>query len=221
MAINLPFMRNLLAFEGGGGKQGISMELNLHPIATQCFLSGRAFAAGDRVASFLVREATGEVARRDVLESEIPPAVAAEADPARAGAAWPPPFIYCRWVTGFKPRALEENSDRALKLTAENLFLTLADPAAEPNPANTPLLQFLALMLERKKLLKPRGFSPDGSRQILEHMPSHQNYEVPVGTLDDEFFRKIQEHLDVLVGAPKPKAVPPQAADPAPASLES
>lgn len=209
MAINRLFMRILLAFGGGGGKQGISMELNLHPIATQCFVSGRAFDAGDRVASFLVRELSGEVARRDVLESAIPPAAGADAGTASTGVVWPPPFIYCRWVTGFKPRAVEENSDRALKLTAENLFLTLADPAAEPNSANTPLLQFLALMLERKKLLKPRGFSADGSRQIFEHMPSHQNYEVPVGTLDDAFFLKIQEHLDVLVGAPKPKTAVP------------
>lgn len=168
------------------------MELNLHAIATQCYVSGRPFAEGDRVASFLVREASGEVARRDFLEGEAANYVQ-------------PVFIYCRWVTSYKPRRAEENSDRALKLTAENLFLTLADPATEPNPANTPLLQFLALMLERKKLLKPRGFSPDGQRQVFEHMPSHQTYEVPVGTLDDAFFMKIQEHLDVLVGAPKPK----------------
>lgn len=169
------------------------MELTLHPIATQCFVSGRSFAEGDRVASFLVREATGEVARRDFLETEAQNYVQ-------------PVFIYCRWVTSYKARRAEENSDRALKLTAENLFLTLADPAAEPNPANVPLLQFLALMLERKKLLKPRGLSPDGQRQVFEHMPSHQTFEVPVGTLDDAFFLKIQEHLDVLVGAPKPKS---------------
>lgn len=168
------------------------MELNLHPIAAVCFVSGRAFVAGDRVASYLVREASGEVARRDLLESEAP----------RYGQ---PVFIYGRWVTTYKPRRAEENPERALKLTAENLFLTLADPAVEPNPANTPLLQFLALMLERKKLIKPRGFTPDGQRQVFEHMPSHQNYEVPVGTLDDEFFRKIREHLDVLVGVPRPK----------------
>lgn len=168
------------------------MELNLHPIATQCFVSGRAFAEGDRVASYLVRLADGSVARRDLLEAE-------------AAGFVEPVFIYCRWVAGYKPRRPEENADRTLKLTAESLFLTLADPAAEPNAANTPLLQFLALMLERKRLLKPRGITPDGQRQIFEHMPSRQSYEVPVGTLDDAFFIKIQEHLDVLVGSPKPK----------------
>ena len=98
--------------------------------------------------------------------------------------------------------------DRALKLTAENLFLTLAAPEADRSEVNTPLLQFLALMLERKRLLKHRGLTDDGQRNRFEHMPSHQIYEVPVGDLNAEFFQKIQEHLGVLVGTPKPKAEP-------------
>ena len=78
----------------------------------------------------------------------------------------PPAFIYCRWTVAFKQRKAEEDPARMLKLTAENLFLTLAAPEAEPSPTNTPLLQFLALMLERKKLIKLRGYSEDGQRQV-------------------------------------------------------
>jgi hypothetical protein len=187
------------------------MELNLHPIATMCYVSGRDFAEHDRVVSYLVREATGEVARRDLLEAED-------------GKFMPPAFVYCRWVTAdFKPRR-DDNSDRNLKFTAENLFLTLATAAGAGSESeiedgssaaiNTPLLQFLALMLERKKILKPRGLSADRSKQLLEHMPSHVLYEVPVGDLNAEFFQKIQEHLGVLVGTPKPKAAPVPAAEP-------
>ncbi|MEO6873376.1 MAG: hypothetical protein ABI222_01005 [Opitutaceae bacterium] len=166
------------------------MELTLHASAKICRASGREFAEGDRVISHLVREATGEVGRHDVLASED-------------GAYPKPSFVFCSWTTNYKARRGDENPGRALKLTAENLFVTLGDPAAEPNPENTPLLQFLALMLERKKLLRPRGFTPDGERQIYEHARSHQHYEIPVGTLDAEFFIKIQGQLDVLVGAPK------------------
>lgn len=176
------------------------MELNLHPIATKCYVSGRDFAEHERVVSYLVREATGEIARRDLLESED-------------GRFMPPAFVYCRWVTAFKPRR-DDNSDRNLKLTAENLFLTLAIPAGATADTidegsqglNTPLLQFLALMLERKRLIKPAGYSEDGTRQVYEHRASHQRYEVPVGDLNQEFFIKIQEHLGVLVGTPKPMA---------------
>jgi hypothetical protein len=190
------------------------MELNLHPIATKCFASGREFQENDRVASYLLREetmspATGstgspqgepkraEIVRRDLLESE-------DSTP-------PGGFVYCRWVTVFKPRR-EDDSAKMLKLTAENLFLTLAIPAgseslsSQPSAINTPLLQFLALMLERKRLIKLRGLTEDGLRQIYEHMPSHQLYEVPVGDLNVEFFQKIQEHLGVLVGEPKVKS---------------
>lgn len=169
------------------------MELNLHPLATKCCVSGREFAEGDRVVCYLVREADGLTGRRDLLESE--------------DANLPKPAeVYCRWVLSYKPRRGEENADRALKLTAENLFLTLADPLNPPSETNTPLLQFLALMLERKKILKPRGLTADGTKTILEHMRLHQMFEVPVGDLNAEFFVKIQGQLDVLVGAPKKKA---------------
>jgi hypothetical protein len=201
------------------------MELNLHPIATKSFVSGHEFVEHERVVSYLVRPAarpgagteTGPaVARYDLLESEDAAAFGQgdfrlHSQPAAGPELLERAFVYCRWVVGYKPRR-DDNSALALKLTAENLFLTLAAPEAEPSSANTPLLQFLALMLERKKLIKLRGLTEDGQRHIYEHMPSHQLYEVPVGDLNVEFFQKIQEHLGVLVGTPKPKAEPAPAA---------
>ncbi|ACB76371.1 hypothetical protein [Opitutus terrae] len=178
------------------------MELTLHPLAKTCRVSGRAFAEGDRVISRLVREASGEIARHDVLASED------------AGYA-PPAFIFCTWAVPFKARRAEENPDRAMKLTAENLFVTLADPLAEPDEANTPLLQFLALMLERKKILRPRGLTTDRMRQVYEHAKTHQRYEIPAGTLDVAFFVKIQGQLDLLVGGPKRAQEPQPPAAPA------
>ena len=171
------------------------MELTLHPSAKTCRASGREFAEGDRVVSHLVREASGEIGRHDVLASE---------DAAYAR----PSFVFCSWTVSYKPRRADENPGRTLKLTAENLFVTLGDPAAEPNAANTPLLQFLALLLERKRLLRPRGLTPDGERQIYEHARSHQLYEITVGNLDAEFFVKIQGQLDLLVGPAKNAAEP-------------
>ncbi len=171
------------------------MELTLHPLAKTCHASGHAFAEGDRVVCYLVREPSGEIGRRDILASE--------------DAAWTKPTpVLCTWTVTYKPRHAEENAGRALKLTAENLFVTLADPAAEPNPANTGLLQFLGLMLERKKLLRPRGLTTDGERQIYEHAKTHQVYEIPVGTYDDAFFIRIQGQLDLLMGPPKAAAEP-------------
>src|SRR5436305_3664393 len=120
------------------------MEMNLQPLATACFVSGEPFLEGARVASYLVQATTLEIVRYDVLESH-------------AAGFSPEGFVACRWVQVFKPRRADENRDRALKLTAENLFVTLTDPLTEPTVDNTRLVQFLALMLERKKLLRPNG----------------------------------------------------------------
>jgi hypothetical protein len=112
----------------------------------------------------------------------------------------------------YKPRAAGENADRALKLTAENLFFTLIDPTTEPTPENTRLVQFLALMMERKRTLKPKGVSADGTKNVYEHAKTKQLVEVPAGELTPEFFVQVQEQLSILVGGPKEKAKPTAAA---------
>lgn len=167
------------------------MDLHLQPLATTCFVSGEPFTEGARVASFLVRSGPNlEIVRYDVLEPHVPEL---KVDGQLA----------CRWVHPFKPRKSGENPDKALKLTSEALFVTLADPTTEPTPENTRLVQFLALMLERKKVLKPRGKSKDGARILYEHAKSKQMFEVPAGELTPEFFVAVQEQLSVLVGTPK------------------
>lgn len=182
------------------------MELSLQPVATACLVSGEPFVAGARVASHLVQVGPSlEIVRCDVLEQH-------------AGAFNPPGRVACRWVQAFRPRRAGENPDRALKLTAESLFVTLADPTTEPTAENTRLLQFLALMLERKKVLRPRGRSADGQRLRYEHARSKALFEVPAGELTAEFFVAVQEQLSVLVGAPKAAAAgsPAQPESPAP-----
>jgi hypothetical protein len=170
------------------------MELHLQPLAPACVVSGEPFVEGARVASFLVRATTMEVVRYDLLEAQ-------SANFAPEG------FVACRWVHVFKPRKAGDNAERDLKLTAENLFVTLADPLTEPTPESTRLLQFLALMLERKKILRPKGKSADRERNVYEHAKTKQLFEVPVGELTPEFFVAVQEQLSVLVGSPKAKTV--------------
>ena len=171
------------------------MELNLQPRALSCFVSGQPFGEGDRVVSLLTRLETGEVARFDSLEAHAP-------------ALAPRGFVACRWVQVYKPQQRQENMDRALKLTAETLFLALADPATEPTPENVRLVQFLALMLERKKLLRSRGLTADGARQRLEHLKSKGIYELPADELTPEFFRAVSQQLGVLVGEPVLQKLP-------------
>jgi hypothetical protein len=169
------------------------MDLSLQPQAPACFITQQPFAEGQRVVSFLVRVKTGEAMRYDTLESER---AKFEAEG----------VIVCSWVRIFKPRKAGENAERDMKLTAEALFLTLADPQTEVTMENTRLLQFLALMLERKRVLKPKGRTSDGARTVYEHTKSKQFFEVAVGELSPEFFIQVQEQLSVLMGPPAVKA---------------
>jgi hypothetical protein len=183
------------------------MELNLQPRALSCAVSGRTFAEGDRVASLLVRTDAGDVVRMDALEAE--------------SAALPPRgFVACRWVQIFKFPPAEVNAERNLKLTAETLFLTLSDPSTEATPETDRLVRFLALLLERKRVLRPRGRTPDGARDRYEHARTKQLFEVPAIEITPEFFVAVREQLTVLVGEPKPAASwaagTPSAATPAP-----
>jgi len=180
------------------------MDLHLQPLATTCFVSGEPFTDGARVASFLVRVgAAMEIVRYDVLES-------------KTEGFSPEGVLACKWVHPFKPRRAGENPDRALKLTSESLFVTLADPTTERTPENVRLVQFLALMLERKRIIRPKGKSADGQWLRYEHAKSKALFEVSADELTPAFFIAVQEQLSVLVGGPKspaPAVVAPVAAE--------
>jgi len=55
-------------------------------------------------------------------------------------------------------------------------------------------------VLERKKILRPKGRAADGVRQLYEHAKNKQLYEVPAGDLSPDFFLSLQEQLGALVG---------------------
>jgi hypothetical protein len=174
------------------------MELNLQPRAIICSVSGQSFREGDRVASLLVRAEGGGIVRYDALE-------------ANASSLEPAGFIACRWVQVYKPQSVEENRDRTLKLTAENLFATLADPSTEPTAETDRLVRFLALLLERKRVLRPRGPAPTQGKDLYEHARTKQSFEVPAIDLTPEFFTAVQGQLSVLVGGPAEAAPAPAA----------
>jgi hypothetical protein len=165
------------------------MDLQLKPPANTCCVTQTAFQEGDRVVSFLVRDAaTGEFVRLDCL--------AANEQEVNLG----PNEVLCRWTRAFKPIPAGVNLDRALRLSADSLFLSLTEDPDAPVEENGPLKQFLALMLERKRLIRARGESSDGTRRRFEHMRTKRMIEVPAGVMDDAFFLQMRDKLGVLLG---------------------
>jgi hypothetical protein len=180
------------------------MDLHLPSMTTACFVTGNSFIEDERVVSRLLRQdGEAEVVRIDVQ--------AAEEDNLEL----PPGRVACRWVQAFKPKVEVENPEKELKLTAENLFLTLADPSHELSEEDGRLVQFLALMMERKRLIRPRGRNADGTKDVYIHRGSKGLYEVPVGDLTPEFFIAVQDQLSILVGMPEETEAeaPPKSAD--------
>lgn len=166
------------------------MELNLQSLASECCVTKTVFTEGDRIISCLVRQPDGEFVRVDLLESaeesfEIP------GEP------------LCRWTIIFKPEPPAENIERDVRLTAENLFLELTSAGEHQSGENCALVQFLALMLERKRVLRARGLSDDGRWKLFEHGPEKTSHLVPVGEISSESLKAIRDQLETVLGIPK------------------
>lgn len=124
-------------------------DLSIRSVETACAISGQAFKIGDRVVSFLHVGESGEIERKDCMES----AVSEDSLPAQP---------ICRWSQVYRDRSDGEAANRRAALqTAEEVFLHLIDEPPVDDPAvmeSRARLKFLlALQLERKRILRAAG----------------------------------------------------------------
>ncbi|NDV62439.1 hypothetical protein G0Q06_08260 [Puniceicoccales bacterium CK1056] len=144
------------------------MEVPIKSVGEQSFVSGKAFVPGDRVWSCLYRTDEGVLERVDVLEEER------EQLNLDAG-------VLCKWSQMIKEREISEAEVRKADLqSTDEIFLSLydeleedGDDSAEIRETRDRLKFFLALQLERKRVLKPLG------RGKFRHMPTKREFEVP------------------------------------------
>ncbi len=143
------------------------MDIAIRPVAATCAVSGRPLAPGDRVWSVLARRPDGMLERIDVHADHQAALIA-------------PGPVLCRWSQRVRaPAESAAAARRAALQSAEEVFLSLFDepengaaqgPAAE---ARDRLKFFLALQLERKRLLKPIG------PRRYRHAPTGREFTVP------------------------------------------
>jgi hypothetical protein len=166
------------------------MDLAFRPLARQSDHSGRPFAPGERVVSFLVRAPTGEIGRIDLGADE-----AALYQPA-------PGALLCRWSQLVRtPDTTTAASRRQQLQSAEEMFLSLcaadsagSDDPPPPLPAEAALLRhLLALQLERRRVL--RGVGPG----LYLHVRLRQTFPAPAVELTPAALLAVQEQLGVLV----------------------
>lgn len=163
------------------------MEWHIPPIARKSYLTEIEFAKDDRVGSALVKTTEGELVRVDTLVSEIPQVEL-------------PGEEICRWTQLFKPKPSDGREEaEALKLTADNLFISLFEGEEEGtlSQENAELKHFLGLMLERRRVLRVTGRNRTAVRYV--HRPSKKTYLVPAVDLPPAFFLENEEKLAFIV----------------------
>lgn len=171
------------------------MEWHISPVARRSYLSNKEFEKDDRVVSTLVRTADGELLRIDALLPELRD-VDLPGEP------------ICRWTQIFKPKPDDGREEaEALKLTADNLFISLfeGENPEELSEENAELKHFLALMLERRRVLRVKSRGRGYVRYV--HRPSKREFMVPAVDLEPAFFLENQEKLAFIVDggdAPEP-----------------
>lgn len=163
------------------------MEWQVKPITRACAVTGRELAPGDLVTCVVHKPVGGMMERVDVLRDH-----AAEFKPAG--------LVLGRWNREVKERGEEERAQRAQLLASrEEFFLSLFEDPSDPTGEKAILKHILALLLERRRLIKAAGPAAGGMTPYL-HVRSQQTLQVPAIDLQPADIQRVQATLDLLIG---------------------
>jgi len=151
-------------------------------LARTSFVSGRVFALGEQVSSVIYRGAEG-LQRADLGVEEAE--------------GWQAPGeVLGRWVREVEDEDAAAQRRQALS-TAEEMFLALAQESGGAGPDKEMLMQFLALQLERKRVVRPVGRATGGRQRYL-HVKTQQEFSVAQAELSAEGVAALQKQLHHL-----------------------
>ena len=161
------------------------MDWQVKSVSRTSHVTGAAFQPGQEIVSFLVKRGGGELDRVDMLGPE---ADAFQTEGTVLG--W--------WCQPAKDRASEADADRAALHTSEGLFRSLYREGGEESPERDLLKYLLALMLERKRLMRALPL-PDGEVvQRYRMRKSGEEFEVPLVDILPDQLLKIQDQLSAV-----------------------
>ena len=159
------------------------MDISIRTVSSHCGISETEFQPGDRVWSILYRDESGVIERLDILSDEL--------DRVELSGG-----ILCRWSQGIKePEVSEAEERRAALRSTEEVFLNLyeedneADPEEAVKEARDRLKFFLAIQLERKRILKPLRAN------VYRHLATKREYTVPALELTRELAVQFQQEM--------------------------
>lgn len=163
------------------------MDWQVKPIARTCAASGQELHVGDSVVCVVFKPLGGNIERADVLK-------------VHSTNFTPNGLLLGRWSREVKERNEEEQAQRAQLLASrEEFFLSLYDDAEDPSGDKAVLKHILAMLLERKRIIRAMG-TPDKGFSTYVHTSSKQTYLVPVLDLQPSHLLQVGATLELLVG---------------------
>jgi hypothetical protein len=178
----------LSSSQDGGLIFSVAMEWQIKTIARKSSLSGEAFAPGDRVVSLIYQDhRAGELGRADLLPDQV-------------DAFELPGKVVGRWLRVVKSLDEEKVSARETMASAEDFFFSLYENEPSDTPETSDMLKhLLALMLERKRILRVLGARQTSGLQTYLHVKTKREFRVPIVELSAELMLKIEDTIGDII----------------------
>lgn len=152
--------------------------------------SGTPFHPGDRVECLVyMDDEASELGRTDLLEAEAPDFSL-------------PGELLGRWVRLIEEPDADARSAPATLQSAEDFFLSLYEGVSdEENPPveKQALRHLLALMLERKRVLRAVGPRQIEGVQAYLHVKSKNTFDVPIISISANLMERIEDSVGELM----------------------
>ena len=159
------------------------MDWSIKSLAKKCAVSGEDFADGDLVISLILKTQTGEIDRVDILERNLSL------------------FSYAGTILGRWTRVFSTNTsariDQQLQLASQEAFF-LSLYTETPSAEGELMKQLLALLLERKRILRMKGQTIDNPC-IFTHVRTKTDYSVPMDNFTPEEISLVGNALETLI----------------------
>lgn len=157
------------------------------PLSRRCAVSGEPLQPGDRVACVVVKPVGRDIERLDIAENRL-----AEFKPDG--------LVLGRWTRVVKDKPDEEDREARARLLAsrEEFFLSLFDSPDDPDGDKAVLKQLLALLLERRRILRATGRAEAGV-QRYKHIRTGADYAVPTDDISPGQVARVQFTLEALL----------------------
>jgi len=164
------------------------MEWHFKGIANKSSLSKTTFVSGDRVTCLIFKnDKAGEMSRADVLPDEV--------DTFEI-----PGKILGRWIRVVKDPNDQSTNVRETVASAENFFLSLYEHNQNSAQEETDALKhLLALILERKRVVRALGKRQTVGIQPYMHVKTKQLIDVPIIEISTDLMLKIQDTLGDII----------------------